>query len=129
MGRIRTKSKKTTALVESTPDNKPSKASPTIPALLEKAQGLIVQCNYELAQQFARRILENEPQHADAREMLGVCQLEMGDLDEAKEVRPSMYRVLVFVPQSSADIRDTCATLRQCSQATTTFCIPLPSTA
>jgi tetratricopeptide (TPR) repeat protein len=84
MGRIRAKSKKA-ALAADAPAA--PKSAPTIPALLEKAQGLIVQCNYELAQQFAQRVLEREPRHADAREMVGVCQLETGALDEAKQVR------------------------------------------
>jgi Flp pilus assembly protein TadD len=84
MGRIRAKSKKA-ALAADAPAA--PKSAPTIPALLEKAQGLIVQCNYELAQQFAQRVLQREPRHADAREMVGVCQLETGALDEAKQVR------------------------------------------
>lgn len=44
-------------------------------------------CDYELAARFARRVLEREPQHVEAKEMLGVAQLETGELEAAKKVR------------------------------------------
>ncbi|KAF7327853.1 UPF0661 TPR repeat-containing protein C16D10.01c [Mycena kentingensis (nom. inval.)] len=59
-------------------------SGPSISALLEKAQSLIVQCDYELAQRFITRILEKEPSNIIAKEMLGVTQLETGDIDAAR---------------------------------------------
>jgi hypothetical protein len=58
---------------------------PSTPALLEKAQELVVQCDYELALRFVRRILEQQPENVEAREMLGVSLLETGKIDAAKE--------------------------------------------
>ncbi|KAJ7227211.1 hypothetical protein GGX14DRAFT_348423 [Mycena pura] len=80
MGRTRTK-KKTAAR---TPASPISSKVPSIPALFEKAQSLIVQCDYELAQRFITRILEQQPSNAEAKEMLGVVQLEMGDITAAR---------------------------------------------
>ncbi|KAF7797097.1 hypothetical protein EIP86_008289 [Pleurotus ostreatoroseus] len=83
MGRARPKTKKTKQVVtENTAE--PSQA-PSIPALLEKAQTLVAQCNYELATLFVKRILERAPENADAKEMLGVVQLESGELESAKQ--------------------------------------------
>lgn len=85
MGRTRTKSKKTVPVVSSASESS-QKSAPSIPGLLEKAQELIVQCNYELAQMFVKRVLDREPVHAEAREMLGVVLLETGEIDEARSV-------------------------------------------
>ena len=96
MGRARTKSRKaqaagaaaaTTATGTTTHRSEPK--APSTSALLEKAQALIIQCDYELAERFVRRILEKEPAHAAAREMLGVVQLETGDLFQAQQARLS----------------------------------------
>lgn len=85
MGRARPKTKKTKQVVtENTAE--PSQAPP-IPALLEKAQSLLAQCDYEMASLFVKRILERNPENADAKEMLGVVQLESGELDSARQVR------------------------------------------
>lgn len=91
MGRTRTKSK----LQRHIP-SKPSVAqssstsSPSILALISKAQSIIEQCDYDLADQFLQRILQKSPENAEAREMLGVVQLETGLVREAREVsRPS----------------------------------------
>lgn len=85
MGRTRTKTKKTIPVVSAISDS--SKNSiPSIPALLEKAQELIIQCNYELARMFVKRVLDREPTHAEAREMLGVVLLEIGEIDDARSV-------------------------------------------
>ena len=95
MGRTRTKSK----LQRQVPP-KPSTASaagasssttPSIPALISKAQSIIEQCDYELASQFIQRILQISPKNVDAREMLGVVQLEMGLVQEAREVGPGHF--------------------------------------
>ncbi|KAJ7650232.1 hypothetical protein FB45DRAFT_887366 [Roridomyces roridus] len=87
MGRTRSK-KKTAAKVPAEAPALP--AAPTVPALIEKAQSLIVQCDYELAQRFIARILEQQPSNAEAKEMLGVVQLETGDLDAAKATFTSL---------------------------------------
>lgn len=81
MGRTRVKTKKATA------SSTDVKETPSVEALLSKAQTLVTQCDYELAQKFTLRILERVPNHIDAKELLGVIQLERGDLDEAKQVR------------------------------------------
>ncbi|OBZ72192.1 hypothetical protein A0H81_07962 [Grifola frondosa] len=81
MGRARTKSKKSKVL-----STEPivGSTTPSIQSLLEKAQSLIVQCDYELAERFAKRVLEQEHTNIDAKEILGVAQLETGELDAAK---------------------------------------------
>ena len=85
MGRTRPKSRKIKPVSTSNTADAPA-SSPTIPALLEKAQSLIVQCDYELAGRFARRVLEREPENVEAKELLGVSQLETGELLAAKQV-------------------------------------------
>jgi len=35
---------------------------------------------------FVKRVLDREPTHADAREMMGVVLLETGEIDEARSV-------------------------------------------
>ncbi|KAJ3503618.1 hypothetical protein NMY22_g18188 [Coprinellus aureogranulatus] len=88
MGRTRPKKKQHLAKVQSEPSI--PKEQPSISALTEKAQELIVQCDYELALRFARRILEQEPSNVEAKEMAGVCLLETGELDEAKRTFQSL---------------------------------------
>nr|VWO96198.1 Myo-inositol-2-dehydrogenase [Ganoderma boninense] len=84
MGRTRPKTKKIKPLVTENSSDGPA-AAPSISSLLEKAQTLIVQCDYELAGRFARRVLEREPGNVEAKEMLGVTQLETGEIFAAKE--------------------------------------------
>ncbi|KAJ7104136.1 hypothetical protein B0H15DRAFT_766922 [Mycena belliarum] len=83
MGRTRTK-KKTAARTPAEVPAQTLPAGPSIPALLEKAQSLIVQCDYELALRFTTRILEQQPSNAEAKEMLGVIQLETGEIEAAR---------------------------------------------
>ncbi|KAG8921592.1 hypothetical protein FRC02_012493 [Tulasnella sp. 418] len=64
--------------------------APSIESLIEKAQTLIVQCDYELARKFLVRILERDSIHAEAREMLGFVQVETGELDSAREIFTSL---------------------------------------
>lgn len=90
MGRTRTK-KKTAGKTADTPAGPLPSTAPSIPALLEKAQSLIVQCDYDLALRFTTRILEQQPSNAEAKEMLGVVQLEMGEIDAARAVRQHFY--------------------------------------
>ena len=87
MGRTRTQKKALSkATQEPSAQSTATTQTPSLPALLEKAQSLIVQCDYELALRFIRRILEQDPKNAEAKEMLGVALLETGELDAAKEV-------------------------------------------
>ncbi|KAI0359859.1 TPR-like protein [Trametes cingulata] len=88
MGRTRPKTRKVKPLI--TENTVEAAVPPSVPALLEKAQELIVQCEYELAGRFARRVLEREPGNVEAKEMLGVTQLETGELDAAKETFQSL---------------------------------------
>ncbi len=111
MGRTRAKK---------TPASKASVAPPQTAALLEKAQALVVQCDYELAARFAKRILESEPDNAEAREILGVSLLETDDIDGAKQVcvypsfartrsHPSFIRSLIHCyPSHQRRHRRTC---------------------
>ncbi|KAF9450901.1 TPR-like protein [Macrolepiota fuliginosa MF-IS2] len=88
MGRTRPKKKQHTKASDPPVQHVSSATAakaPSIPALLEKVQELIVQCDYELALRFVRRILEQQPGSIEAREMLGVCLLETGEIDAAKE--------------------------------------------
>jgi hypothetical protein len=88
MGRTRNKKKAVSKATEPPIQHTNSTASnsPSIASLLEKAQSLIVQCDYDLAQRFIRRILDQQPANADAKEMLGVVLLEVGEISSAKEV-------------------------------------------
>ncbi|TCD69341.1 hypothetical protein EIP91_007897 [Steccherinum ochraceum] len=83
MGRTRTKTRKAKPLV--TANTSEAAEPPSIPALLQKAQSLIVQCDYDMARMFVQRILEREPKSAEAREMLGVVLLETGEIDAARQ--------------------------------------------
>lgn len=84
MGRTRTQKSKH---AKSTPAPAPvSGPQPSIESLFEKAQELLIQCNYDLAHRFVQRILEREPGNAEAREMSAVIDLERGEVESAKEV-------------------------------------------
>ncbi|KZT20139.1 TPR-like protein [Neolentinus lepideus HHB14362 ss-1] len=85
MGRSRTKSKKTHPPPTKPAPSEQPKPAPSISALLGKARELLVQCDYDLARRFIERLLESQPEHAEAKEMLGVVQLETGNLDAAKQ--------------------------------------------
>jgi Flp pilus assembly protein TadD len=93
MGRTRTKTKKTPQIIDGSHASESSKqtsnaksTTPPIDALLAKAQELLVQCDYKLASKFVDRVLQRSPHHPEAKEMLGVIQLETGDLDSARQV-------------------------------------------
>lgn len=77
MGRTRTRAKNHGPAVSS---------APSISSLLEKAQELIIQCDYELAQRFIQRVIDKEPTNVEAREMMGVVLLEMGEVKDARLV-------------------------------------------
>lgn len=88
MGRARTKQKKSARTISTLAT---SSSSPSISSLLSKAQDLIVQCDYPLARKFTERIIAREDatpaEMNQAREMFAVILLEMGDVDDAKDVR------------------------------------------
>lgn len=100
MGRTRPKTRK--ARPPETP--RENKSEPTVEALLEKAQELIVQCDYDLAGKFVERALNRAPDNVEGKEILGVVQLETGLLDAAKQVRFTSYRNRVFSVQRSAPV-------------------------
>jgi len=87
MGRTRPKTRKARPpapeLAETLRENK---SEPTVEALLEKAQELIVQCDYDFAGKFVERVLKRAPDNVEGREILGVVQLETGLLGAAKYV-------------------------------------------
>jgi tetratricopeptide (TPR) repeat protein len=86
MGRTRPKNRKIRPPIDDPAERLGEKISePAIEALLEKAQELIVQCDYDLARRFIDRVLNRAPDNAEAKEMLGVVQLETGLLDAAKQ--------------------------------------------
>jgi Flp pilus assembly protein TadD len=89
MGRTRNKKKAISKATEPPIQHTTSTTSksPSITSLVEKAQSLIEQCDYELAHRFIRRILEQQPANVESKEMLGVVLLEIGEIQGAKEVR------------------------------------------
>ncbi|KAG6812957.1 hypothetical protein H0H92_015076 [Tricholoma furcatifolium] len=81
---VKTRPKKKAASKATNPPVQHANA-PSVPALLEKARSLLSEFDYELAVRFVRRILEQDPTNAEAKEILGVSLLEMGEIDAAKE--------------------------------------------
>lgn len=120
--KVHTKATDTPALQSSS--TKPTK-TPSIPALLEKAQELLTQCDYEFALRFVKRALEQQPNNVEAKEMLGVCLLEIGELDDAREVNGSNHTI--FRPSGvlmlSSGVPISCPTTF--TTTATTFCTPL----
>ncbi|KAF8554428.1 hypothetical protein OG21DRAFT_1508962 [Imleria badia] len=88
MVRARTKQKKSARTASASETTTTS--SPPIPSLLSKAQDLIVQCDYPLARKFTERVLAREDatpaEKNQAKEMLAVVLLEIGDVDSAKDI-------------------------------------------
>jgi len=84
MGRARAKTKKAVTVLPT--EATTTTAPPSLSSLLEKAQNLVAQYDYELATRFLQRILERSPTHVAAREMLGIVQLETGEIAAAKNV-------------------------------------------
>ena len=100
MGRTRTKSKiqrhaqtKTSAAQSSSAS---TSTAPSVSALISKTQSIIEQCDYDLANQFIQRILQVSPNNVEAREMLGVVQLETGLVQEARKVGPNLLFLLLL---------------------------------
>jgi hypothetical protein len=100
MGRTRPKNRKARPPIDDPADGE-KRSEPTIEALLEKAQELIVQCDYDLAGRFIDRVLNRAPDNAEAKEMLGVVQLETGLFDAAKQVCLHATSMCVWRPNAS----------------------------
>ena len=102
MGRTRPKNRKARPPIDDLAERHEEKGSgPTVEALLEKTQELIVQCDYNLAGRFLDRVLKRAPDNAEAKEMLGVVQLETGLLDAAKLVRFHVTSMCVGCPNAT----------------------------
>jgi hypothetical protein len=126
MGRTRPKTRKARPPApELTESQRENKSEPAIEALLEKAQELIVQCDYDLAGKFVERVLKRAPDNVVGKEILGVAQLETGLLDAAKQVRfthalqesrpafsPAMLDLLIIV---AAQSRSTISATTRCA--------------
>ncbi|CAE6536445.1 unnamed protein product [Rhizoctonia solani] len=93
MGRTRTKKNKQVKAT-ATPVSNTAAPEPSIESLFEKAQELLIQCNYDLAHRFVQRILERDPTNAEAREMSAVVDLERGQVESARRI------FLALVPPS-----------------------------
>ena len=93
MVRTRTKSKNQRHIPTQTPTiespNASSSTTPNVSALISKTQSIIEQCDYDLASKFIQRILQKSPKNVEAREMLGIVQLETGLVQEARKVSSS----------------------------------------
>ncbi|KZT51999.1 TPR-like protein [Calocera cornea HHB12733] len=75
------------------------KPAPTIEALVDKAQELVVQGDYDLARQFVDRVLERDGENVEARELKGVVEMENGDVDKAKEIFLSLVPPSTTAPK------------------------------
>jgi Flp pilus assembly protein TadD len=63
-----------------------STAGPSAASLIDKAHTLLAQSNFDLAIQFLNRALEIDPENLEARELVGVGELEGGDAEAGREV-------------------------------------------
>lgn len=54
--------------------------------LLSKAEELIDEFKYDLAEKFCKRAIDIEPDNIQAMEMYGFLLLQMGDIDQARPV-------------------------------------------
>ncbi|KZV68291.1 TPR-like protein [Peniophora sp. CONT] len=90
MGRTRTKTRKNDLLASTSKVSSEPTEEPPLESLLEKAGELLVQTDFELCARFLDRILRRAPHHAAAKELLGVLQLETGDLDSARSTFSSL---------------------------------------
>ncbi|WVO15441.1 hypothetical protein L204_103099 [Cryptococcus depauperatus] len=78
-------------------DPQPLSAQPhDADSLVDKAHTLIAQSNFELAIKFLERALEVEPTHLEAKELVGIAELEGGDAEQGRQ-----YLLELFPPHSS----------------------------
>ncbi|WWC73063.1 uncharacterized protein I206_107028 [Kwoniella pini CBS 10737] len=74
-----------------------AKAGPVSAAsLIDKSHTLLAQSNFELAIKFLDRALELEPTNVEARELVGIAELEAGDEDRGRE-----HLLQLFPPHAS----------------------------
>ena len=107
-----------------------STPQPSVAALLEKAQVLAAQCNYDLARKFATRVLERDSAHVEGRELLGVVELEDGNVEVAREVRqirPGSSIALKLCLY--ADLPQPNTPIGESSKNASAHCIPVPGSA
>ncbi|KAH7099739.1 TPR-like protein [Auriculariales sp. MPI-PUGE-AT-0066] len=76
------------------------KAPPTTDKLLAKAQQLVAQCDFDLSRKFIDRILQSDPNNLEARELLGVVLLEIGDVETARQNFRGMLDFAVVPPSA-----------------------------
>lgn len=80
----------------------------------EKAHALLAQSNFELAIKFLQRACEIEPTNSEARELLGIAELEEGDPDAGRQhllmllpphapAPPSTPSPFLYLAQSAED--------------------------
>lgn len=83
---VRTKTKKMVAPSAAVSmGTAPPRPIPSVASLVAKGKELIGQCDYDLALRFIRRALDREPNNAEARELLGITELERGELENASQ--------------------------------------------
>lgn len=90
MGRTRTKTRKTNILASTSTSSSEPTEEPPLESLLEKAGELLIQTDFDLCARFLDRILRRSPHHFAAKELLGVLQLETGDIDAARSTFASL---------------------------------------
>jgi Flp pilus assembly protein TadD len=57
----------------------------------DKAHTLLAQSNFDLAKKFLERALVLEPTNLEARELLGIAELEEGDAEKGRAVRVQSF--------------------------------------
>lgn len=98
MGRTKQKSKK--ASRSERPAPAPEVPPPTVEELLVQSAHFIASVQYEEAKQVTLQALELAVEKEDTKlctdslEILGTVELELGELDQAREVRPSFFELL-----------------------------------
>ncbi|WVW79398.1 hypothetical protein I302_101367 [Kwoniella bestiolae CBS 10118] len=69
-------------------------------SLIDKSHTLLAQSNFELAIKFLDRALELEPSNVEARELVGIAELEAGDEDRGREHLLHLFPPHVTEPPS-----------------------------
>ncbi|WOO81451.1 putative assembly chaperone of rpl4 [Vanrija pseudolonga] len=96
---VKTKSKARKGAVAKAPKPAPSGSAADVPGLIDKAHVLLAQSNFDLAIKFLERALQLEPTNLEARELLGVAELEEGDGDKGREGRQHLLHL--FPPHTA----------------------------
>ncbi|KAL1411139.1 hypothetical protein Q8F55_002089 [Vanrija albida] len=82
---VKTKSKARKGAAKVAKPAAPSGSAADVPGLIDKAHVLLAQSNFDLAIKFLERALQLEEGNLEARELLGVAELEEGDGDKGRE--------------------------------------------